>query len=124
MKHKFLKCNGKVDYDYKYDILFFKGSNRVYSHSVELDNMVVDVDSEGLITGIQVFDASKFFNLKKSDFLKVGRWEFRSSVNGGRIEIRLLFKVVVRNKVIEKNPIIMEPSPVSLPDSEFICEVC
>ncbi|MFH1332381.1 MAG: DUF2283 domain-containing protein [archaeon] len=118
-----LRCKGLVDYDYKYDILFFKSAEKAYAKSIELDSIVVDIDPKGFIMGIQIFDASKFFNLKKSDLLKVGKWEFRSSVNDGRIEIRLLFRVVVRNKVIEKNPIIIEPLPFSLPNSELICEV-
>ena len=48
-----------VNYDYDNDILFFKVKDREYDHSVELEDLVLDVDSEGNVSGIQIFGASK-----------------------------------------------------------------
>ena len=123
MKEKYLRAKGESDYDYKYDILFFKTSEREYMKSIELENMVLDIDKEGFIVGVQIMEASKFLNLSKSKLLKIPQWEFQSSVNEGRIEIRLMFQVNVRNKIIEKNPIIMEPTSQPLPNSKLICEI-
>lgn len=123
MKEKFLKGKGEVDYDYKYDILFFKTRERDYVKSIELENMVLDIDKKGFIVGIQIFEASKFLNLSKNVLLKIPRWEFKTTVREGRIEIRLMFQIVVRNKLIEKNPIIMQPTSEHLPNSKLICEI-
>ncbi|MCD4760017.1 DUF2283 domain-containing protein [archaeon] len=123
MDTKHLDGKGKVDYDYNYDILFFKISQREYKKSIELDNIVLDVDKEGFIVGMQIFGASKFLNLTKAVLLKIPNWNFQSNVDGKRIEVRLTFQVMVRNKIIEKNPIIMEPLTETLPNSEITCGV-
>ena len=130
MTKKQTLMDGEVDYDFKQDILFFKTKDREYAQSIEMDNLVLDVDSKGLIVGIQLFDASSFLRLSKSALLNIPHWEFTTKVDKmnvsgkdvTRIEIRLLFNVKVRNKIVEKNPIIM-PQPISLdlPVSEMVC---
>ena len=65
MTEKSLKVKGEFDYDYKYDTLFFKTSEREYVKSIELENMVLDIDKAGFIVGIPIFEASKFLNLDK-----------------------------------------------------------
>ncbi len=122
MQNKTIKSKGEVDYDYNHDILFFKASEKDYLKSIELDNMVVDVDKQGHITGVQIFEASKFLNVKKDMLLKILQWEFKATVNDGKIVIRLTFQVMARNKIIEKHPIIMQLASESLPDSELVCE--
>ena len=121
---------GVVDYDYKNDILFFKTNNRSYKKSIELDNIVLDIDQEGLITGIQIFDASIFLKVNKIALKEVLNWEFstkveripNSKIKTTKIEIRLIFKVKIRNNIIEKNPIII-PGPTNEPlkISELVC---
>ncbi len=130
MKKKIIKHKGEVDYDYKNDILFFKTKDREYVKSVELDNIVLDIDSKGQIVGIQIFEASKFLRMNKVPLREIPNWEFFTKVDKikendkelTKIEIRLIFQVKVRNKVIEKNPIIM-PQLISesLPASELAC---
>jgi len=56
---------GEIDYDFEYDILFFKVKNKEYSKSVEVNNLVIDFDSHNLLSGIQIFEASKFLGLEK-----------------------------------------------------------
>ncbi len=107
-KMKHLKGKGKIDYDYKYDILFFKTMGREYVKSIEIDNMALDIDKDGFIVGIQIFEASKFLKTYKYALLKVSQWGFEATVEDGRIEFRLTFNVVIRNKVIEKNPIMLD----------------
>ncbi|MFH0978580.1 MAG: DUF2283 domain-containing protein [Candidatus Woesearchaeota archaeon] len=120
---KNLKTTGESDYDYKHDILFLKSKNREYKKSVEMDNITVDIDQEGFVVGIQIFEASKFLNLKKEILMKIPRWEYKAMLSEGKIEIRLLFKIKSRNKIIEKNPIIKQVITESLPDSESVCIV-
>ncbi|MBR9675706.1 DUF2283 domain-containing protein [Candidatus Woesearchaeota archaeon] len=121
---------GEVDYDYKNDILFFKTKNMDYDKSIEMDNIILDIDSEGLIVGIQIFEASKFLRMNKLSLREILHWEFGTKVDKikegvkelTKIEIRLTFKVKVRNQLVEKNPIIMpQPTSIDLPTSELFC---
>lgn len=120
IKRRELKAKGELDYDFRYDILFFKSQNREYEKSIEIGNFVIDIDSENFVVGIQIYEASKFLHLNKTALLKVPNWRFQASIKNNRLEFRLMFQVVVRNRVIEKNPIIMQP--VRLPNSRLICK--
>ena len=123
MTGKRLEGKGEVDYDYKHDILFFKTKEREYSKSIELlDNLVVDVDKEGFLTGIQIFDASEFLDIDKKSLLQIPNWQFTINVHENIIEIRLVFQIKVRNKIVEKNPIISQQINQKLPNSELVCE--
>lgn len=115
---------GEADYDFKHDILFFKTKDRKYAKSIELlDNIVADVDKEGFLVGIQIFDASEFLNLDKKEPLSIPRWVFNANVyDGNKIDIRLTFQIKVRNKIVEKNPIIAQQINQKLPNSEMFCE--
>ena len=120
---KMLKGKGSFSYDLIHDILFFKTVERDYVKSIELENLTIDIDKEGFIVGIQIFEASHFFNLGKEELRNVRHWEFKAVVNEGSIEIRLIFQMLRRNKIIEKNPIIMQPNSANLPLSELTCQV-
>lgn len=121
---KLIQGKGEVDYDFKHDILFFKTKDRKYAKSIELlDSIVVDVDKEGFLVGIQIFDASEFLNLDKKELLSIPKWSFNANVyDGNKIDIRLTFQIKVRNMIIEKNPIIAQQINQKLPNSEMICE--
>ena len=123
METKRLEGKGEVDYDYENDILFFKLKGRKYEKSIELlDNLVVDVDKEGFLVGIQMFDASEYLNIDKKSLLKIPNWQFTINKHENIIDIRLVFQVKVRNKIIEKNPIISQAITQKLPNSELVCE--
>ena len=121
---KSIQGKGEVDYDYKHDILFFKTKDRQYARASEVvEKIVVDLDKEGFLVGIQIFDASEFLNLDKKELLSIPKWVFNANVyDGNKIDIRLTFQIKVRNKIIEKNPIIAQQINQKLPNSEMICE--
>lgn len=113
---------GKMDYDFEYDILFFKKVNGTYQKSVECENIVIDIDKKGLVSGLQIQEASKFLEIPKSQLTKIPKWDFKALVQDGKIELRLHLKILMRNKTIEKHPIIMQNLSQSLPNSELVCE--
>ena len=123
MEQKRLQGKGEVDYDYKHDILFFKTTEREYVKSLEFDNITVDIDKEDFLVGIQIFEASKFLNLDKKVLLSIPKWRFDANVyDGNKIDIRLVFRIKVRNKIVEKNPIILQSIDEKLPNSSLVCE--
>ncbi len=112
---------GEVDYDLEHDILLFKAKDRDYKKSFELENLIIDVDVEDLITGVQIFDASKFFQTTKVALRDIKNMKLESTVENNRVEIRLMFQVTVRNKIIEKNPIFVESIKGPLPNTQVVC---
>lgn len=116
------KEKGEADYDYKYDILFLGAVSRKYERSIELDNVVIDFNSKKEVIGMQIFEASKFLQLRKKDLLKIPHWQFTVIIKNGTIEVCILLKVEVRNKLIEKSTKINQKLAEKLPESEILCE--
>jgi len=108
MKPRHLEGKGEMDYDYANDILFFKVSEREYAFSIEFQNMVIDIDEENFIVGIQIFEASKFLRMSKVNLREIPRWKFNAKLDNNTIEIRLDYQLKVRNRIFEKNPIIIQ----------------
>ncbi len=117
---RILNAKGEFDYDFEHDVLFFKTKNREYDHSIELDGIVVDVDKQDFIVGIQIFDASTFLNVSKVNLRSVPKWEFRATLHDSRLEVRLAFQIIVRNRIIEKEPIIIQQVAEHLRNSEMV----
>jgi len=121
MDKRILNAEGEWDYDFLSDILFFKVKNREYAYSIELKNLVIDVDNENYITGLQIFNASTFLNVDKQVLRQMSSWKLEANVEQNTAEIRLIFNVIYRNKLIEKNPILIQPLNQEVPDSRLIC---
>ncbi len=123
IKHLDAKGKGEMDYDYANDILFFKVKGRDYDHSLELEDIVLDIDKEGFITGVQIFAASKMFSIEKDLLRNVKKWEFKIRTEGNVIFIQLLFEILWRNKVVERGQNVIRESSSLLNDSEVLCKV-
>lgn len=125
MKGRHLEGKGEMDYDYVNDILFFKVEDREYDFSLEFQNMVVDIDKEKFIVGIQIFDASEFLRINKADLRKITKWRFEARLQGNEFRIDLYYQVVIRNKVVNNNiyPIIFQGSKSNLPSPQMVATV-
>jgi uncharacterized protein YuzE len=123
IKNKILEKSGSFDYDYSNDILFFKVNEREYSHSIELLDYVIDIDTEGFVSGLQIFNSSSYFNMTKDSLRDVKNWSLRASVKDGILEVKLVFNSVVRNKIVEKSPILIQKMEEQIPNSQVICEI-
>ncbi len=123
IKERHLEAKGEMDYDFANDILFFKLKDREYDFSLEFYNMVIDVDKGQFITGIQIFDASEFLGISKHNLRTIPKWQFKSRINQGVIEIRLFYKINLRNKIIEKTPIIIQENTAKLPSPQMVVSV-
>ncbi len=123
MGKKYLDAKGKgeMDYDYANDILFFKVEHREYDHSIELEDVVLDVDKEGYITGIQIFGASNIFNIDKDALKNIQKWEFKVKIENKIVSMQLMFEMLKRNKIIERGQNLVRESSSLLTDSEVMC---
>lgn len=122
MKKRHLKGPGVYDYDYRNDIAFFKIKNRDYKKSVEVNNLLIDIDKENFVTGLQIFGASGFLRVPKKFLRECPAWNFEANLENNKIEVRLQFAIKVRNQVKEVNPIIVEPLKGRYEDSKVIAD--
>jgi uncharacterized protein YuzE len=123
---KNLNAKGEFNYDYRNDILFFKVKNREYEKSIELENMVIDIDSEDFLVGLQIFDASKYFGIPKVHLRVAFQWKMQASISKvseeeSKMEVRLMFQIKIRNKIRQPEPIITQNIRDSLEDSKMVC---
>ena len=123
-KKRTLEAKGEMDYDYVNDILLFKVKDREYNFSLEFQNMVVDVDNEQFIVGIQIFDASKFLKIEKEHLRKIARWQFKARLQDNEFRNDLYYQIIVRNKTINNNiyPIIVQQD-MGLPSPQMVSTV-
>jgi len=123
LKHLNAKGNGEVDYDYLHDIIFFKVKDRGYQKSIEFEDIILDIDKDGFVTGIQIFDASNLFKLSREELRSIKKWAFEIKVENNVINIQLIFSVINRNKIIERGQNIIRKSPSLLKNSEVYVEI-
>ena len=109
-----------MSYDYANDILFFKVEDREYDYSLEFNNIVVDIDSEQYIVGLQIFEASKFLRTEKAHLRNIPNWKFEAKIEGNSIELRLFYQVNIRNQIKEVNPIIVQENTQNLPEQVMV----
>lgn len=127
MKKRYLDAKGKGEqiYDFDNDILTFKVKDREYDKSIDFDNFVIDLDTEGYIIGIRIFDASKVFKIKKFGLKNINSFEFNSSIKDKIITVQLKFMYVLRNRqiAIQGQDFIREALHTKINDSEVLCTV-
>jgi len=123
MEKRFLNKPGEFDYDFKNDILLFKVKEREYSHSIELNRLVIDIDKENFVVAIQIIGASEMFNLSKEELRRIKDFHMKCNVENRVIEINVGFNILFRNKLIEKNPIIFERVKEDIPNSRILCQI-
>ena len=118
---RILEAEGEIDYDYVNDILLFKIKDREYDFSIEFQNMVIDIDNEQFIVGIQIFDASKFLKISREHLEKITKWQFKARLQENEFRIDLYYQVVIRNKIVNNNiyPIIVQHD-IDLPSPQMV----
>ena len=124
-RHLAAEGKGQYTYDYVNDILLFKIKNRDYLKSLDFDNLIVDIDKEGFITGMRIFDASKIFNIPKLALKNIKSFRFNARVEDKKVAIQLEFIPVLRNKPLIKQGqnLVREAIGSEIKNSEVVCTV-
>ena len=127
MKGRHLKAFGKGEclYDYVNDVLVFRIKNRDYLKSLDFDNLIVDIDKEGYITGLRIFDASKIFGIPKLALKIIKSFKFNARIEDNKVTIQLEFIPVLRNKELIKQGqnLVREATGSQVNNSEVVCTV-
>lgn len=108
----------RFNYDKEYDVLYIQNVIKIVEESAEFsEDIVLDLDKNGNVIGIEIFYASEFFNLLNNDIDK----EFLASLEDASMEykdFRNIWFIVVVFK--SKNKVIRQPMP-PLQKSEYVC---
>ena len=124
MKNKLdLRKNGETSYDYSNDILFVKAKDKDYSESIELNNVVIDLDFEWGVIGIRFFDASEVFNISKNALKSIKELEFNINVEDNTVSMNLWFNYSLPDKSILSHGqnLVREVVSTELKNSEISC---
>ena len=76
----------KFDYDYENDSLFLYDPNSKSKGSIELDDFIIDFNTKKEIAGIEILNASKFFESLDEEDLKVSK-EILKSLEDCKVDI-------------------------------------
>jgi uncharacterized protein YuzE len=92
-----------VTYDFQNDILYMSAKQREYEFSEEVDELVIDLDKNKKIIGLEIFDASEKFNIDKVKLqnLKGSKWLFEADKK--KLYIKISLTIILRNKEILPN---------------------
>ncbi|WFN35231.1 DUF2283 domain-containing protein [Methanogenium sp. S4BF] len=90
------------DYDYENDSLFIftKGPN--YSHSLNLDNIIIDFSEGNIIKGVEIQNASQKFGVSKYALKNPHKVDVGLNVSDEKIELKIRLTLRIRNKYLPK----------------------
>ncbi len=90
------------DYDADNDALYLYDSARKSSHSVEFSSEVIaDIDARGNISGLEVLDASKEFDVSKDSLKEIKSAKLSSLSKKGVIVGAAFILILAANEVIK-----------------------
>ncbi len=99
------KGNIEIDYDEIEDILYISKSSEKSKFSIDIStpqgDIVIDFDHKGLVTGIEMFNASKHFPLV--DNKKIEKVDFNINYGHKWLSIQLLFYIPGINQPLITN---------------------
>ena len=117
--------NGSCVYDKPHDILIFKIDDRNYQESLEFDEFVIDMDTEGHLTGIRIFDATRVLQLPADVLGRIRRFSFSAESRDSIITIRLRFTAAGRGGrgTVQHSHNFVRDAPHALDNSATVCTV-
>jgi uncharacterized protein YuzE len=93
----------KYDYDLENDTIFFYGTNKKYKKSLNVDDIIIDISEDNYAMAIEILDASKKFNVPKSDLLNVRYFDAEIRVSEETIKVIMKLEIKKRNGLINKS---------------------
>lgn len=100
-----LEGMGRVEYNFQEDILylyinkFLSKGEHDYSDSVDLDGLIIDIDKDNHVIGLELLDASQNLNVSKMALKFIKDGNLKAKIEKNRILISLSLQSLVRNKL-------------------------
>jgi uncharacterized protein YuzE len=103
--NKPLKGKGYYEYDYEHDIFSIK-TKEDYNYETALDlgkGLILDFNNNNISVALEILNASKLFNIKKSEIKNIKYIKMNVSINKKMINVNLKIGVNIRNKTQPKS---------------------
>jgi len=91
------KGHTKVTYDEEEDILSFTKGRRVQA-SIDIGDFVIDVDSNGFITGIEVLNATETFKMTAAQLMELNEISMNVNYRPNYVLIHLIMSLKNKEK--------------------------
>jgi len=89
-----------IDYDYENDSLFFFVKGADYTHSLNLNNIILDFGPGNSVKGVEIQNAAIKFGVAKYALNRLHQIDFELNVSDEKIEVKISLILDIRNKSI------------------------
>ena len=115
-----------IDYDYENDSLFFFVKGAEYSHSLNLDNIILDFNSDQSLKGVEILNASKKFGVPKHALRNPNQMVLDLDVSEEKIDLKISLVLRIRNKPTPKAITAADINEFNIPAGTMTmsCGVC
>jgi uncharacterized protein YuzE len=114
----------KIDYDLENDSVFIYGSGKKYKKSIDLNDIILDMSEDNYVMAIEILDASKKFNVLKTDLLSIKSFDADIEINEDTIKIEMKIDIIKRNNSISKSMKAIGLNSMNLPISNQEVALC
>jgi len=89
----------RIDYDFDEDLLYFYNESKKSSGSIELGEIIVDLEKKGEIVGLEMFGASKYLSeltnkkISKESLKKMQKADFSFMAKKGTTIIKICLMI-------------------------------
>ena len=86
------------DYDHLFDVLYIKGKAEKIFKTVDLNDLILDIDKDGKLVAIEVLNISKLINRDRKYLSNLGLIKVEIRYHPGLLEIVMVLKRTTHNK--------------------------
>ena len=115
-----------IDYDYENDSLFLFVKGDGYSHSLNLDNILIDFGEENYVKGVEIQNASKRFGVSKYALKHTHQIDVALNISDEKIELNITLTLKIRNKKLPKAIVAADINEFNIPSGTMAmsCAIC
>lgn len=92
----------KYDYDFENDSVFFYGTDKKYSYSIDLDGVILDISEDNFVIAIEILDVSEKFKASKEELVNIIKFNADIEISKETIKINMELELNRRNRLISK----------------------
>jgi len=92
-----MTVKAKIRYSFPDDILVFRPMKREYESSIQMGDIIFDLDKNRKIVGVELMGASRLFGISKSVLNNIVSGKVQLSVSENLIKIHIKLNANIRN---------------------------
>lgn len=96
------KKGDAADYDAQNDSFFVYSKEAKYKSSIDLDDIILDIDEDNSIMGVEILDISAKFGISKYDVQNYRRLDVTIEITEKIIDVQLTLSFLKRNAEVSR----------------------